>query len=100
MYSHSLFRPLAYCLFLANRNNILGIIVKGHTLKVRRPNDYNPAMCAPCIATPLLPDVVAELKGQGAGGADMASTGQSPHTLFIGGLPYNLVTDQVSLIPS
>jgi splicing factor U2AF subunit len=84
-----------------------GIMFEGTTLRVRRPNDYNPTIALGC-ATPS-PDLnLAAIglgmgmgmgggMGMGMGGMGMGggNTSDNPDRVFVGGLPYMLAEPQV-----
>lgn len=60
-----------------------GITIDGHSLKVRRPKDYTPAMSAGHAGSAYLPGIVS------------TNVPDTPNKIFIGGLPLNLNEDQV-----
>ncbi|KAF6266766.1 hypothetical protein COO60DRAFT_1291678 [Scenedesmus sp. NREL 46B-D3] len=77
-----------------------GIMFEGVGVRVRRPNDYNPAAAAllgPANPSPTLNLAAIGLGsggGGGGGGGGGTSAGQDPDRVFVGGLPYYLSDDQ------
>jgi len=74
-----------------------GIMFEGVSVRVRRPNDYNPAMAA--TLGPATPSQSLNLAAIGlvpgmAGGAGQ-NTADGPDRIFVGGLPYYLPEDQI-----
>jgi len=65
-----------------------GIQFRGHTLKIRRPNDYNPQLIPPTLGP------IPELN-LAALGIVSTTVPDGPNKIFIGGLPYHLTEDQV-----
>lgn len=65
--------------------NVLG---KGK-VKIKRPNDYNPAMAPEPSSIAVIPFDVSRL------GIVSGSVPDGPNKIFIGGLPYHLTEDQV-----
>ena len=64
-----------------------GIEYRGHPLKIRRPNDYNPAMVPPSSES-----IKLDLS---ALGVVSTTVPDSPNKIFIGGIPYSLDEKQV-----
>lgn len=60
-----------------------GIAFMGSMLKIRRPKDYQPT--------------ASDSNGGGGGGPHVISTmvPDSPHKIFIGGIPFNLNEDEI-----
>jgi splicing factor U2AF subunit len=78
-----------------------GIMFEGVAVRVRRPNDYNPAAAAllgPANPSPNLNLAAIGLGagggGGGGGGGGTVSAGQDPDRVFVGGLPYYLNDEQ------
>lgn len=70
--------------------NLDGIDIHGKgKVKVKRPNDYNPAM-APKVAPQNLPQLDTSRLGIVSG-----TVPDSPHKIFVGGLHYHLSEEQV-----
>eukprot|EP00743_Colponemidia_sp_Colp-15_P001123 GILK01001235.1.p1 GENE.GILK01001235.1~~GILK01001235.1.p1 ORF type:complete len:505 (-),score=112.88 GILK01001235.1:169-1653(-) len=67
-----------------------GVNFAGHSLKVRRPNDYNPVLAAQLVANnkknPLNVNALGIVSTQVEDG---------PNKMFVGGLPHDLTEDQV-----
>lgn len=73
-----------------------GIMFEGVAVRVRRPNDYNPAAAAllgPPNPSPNL-NLAAIGLGAGGGATTGVSAGQDPDRVFVGGLPYYLNEEQ------
>jgi splicing factor U2AF subunit len=68
--------------------NLDGISFRGQPLKIRRPNDYNPAI-VPKDLGPLPTLNLAAL------GIVSTTVNDSPYKVFVGGLPYHLNDEQV-----
>ena len=64
---------------------------QGISLRVRRPNDYNPALAAALGPTTPNPDLKLEVLGLTPG----ANAADGPDRIFIGGLPYFFSEDNV-----
>jgi splicing factor U2AF subunit len=78
-----------------------GVLMEGVTLRVRRPNDYNPAVAAtlgPSGPSPILNITAIGLEpgkaGSGGGGGGGSAEDQG-NRLFVGGLPYFLTEAMV-----
>jgi splicing factor U2AF subunit len=74
-----------------------GIMFEGVAVRVRRPNDYNPAAAAllgPANPSPNLNLAAIGLGAGGGGGGGVMSAGQDPDRVFVGGLPYYLNDEQ------
>eukprot|EP00878_Enallax_costatus_P014957 GHUV01015660.1.p1 GENE.GHUV01015660.1~~GHUV01015660.1.p1 ORF type:complete len:282 (+),score=104.49 GHUV01015660.1:705-1550(+) len=74
-----------------------GIMFEGVAVRVRRPNDYNPAAAAllgPANPSPTLNLAAIGLGAGGGGGGGTVSAGQDPDRVFVGGLPYYLNEEQ------
>lgn len=72
-----------------------GIMFEGVAVRVRRPNDYNPAAAAllgPANPSPNL-NLAAIGLGAGGGGGNVPA-GQDQDRVFVGGLPYYLNDEQ------
>mmetsp|Transcript_10228 Transcript_10228/g.25941 ORF Transcript_10228/g.25941 Transcript_10228/m.25941 type:complete len:889 (+) Transcript_10228:130-2796(+) len=69
-----------------------GILFEGTNARVRRPNDYNPAMAASLGPSAPSKDLKLESVGLRPGG--YVSAGDSPDRIFVGGIPYYLTEDQ------
>ena len=65
-----------------------GISFRGNPVKIRRPNDYNPAAVLPVPAS--VPEFDLEKLG-----IISTSVTDGPGKLFIGGIPYHLTEDQI-----
>jgi len=79
-----------------------GITFRGTPLKVKRPNDYNPALVPPPERVVRLQLDQLGLSGAAASGANaLAAAGIStrvpdgPGKIFVGGLPYHLTDEQI-----
>jgi len=90
-----------------------GIMFEGTTLRVRRPNDYNPTIALGASAPS--PDLNLAAIGLGGamgggmgmggmggmgmggmgGGGGMGNNSENPDRIFVGGLPYMLAEPQV-----
>lgn len=75
-------------LFSNSRDIFLGINFKGQSLKIRRPHDYQP-MPGMTDAVPMSTPVL---------GVISTVVPDSPHKIFIGGLPNYLNEDQVCVL--
>ncbi|KAG2439755.1 hypothetical protein HYH02_010632 [Chlamydomonas schloesseri] len=81
-----------------------GIMFEGVSVRVRRPNDYNPAAAAslgPSTPNPALNLAAIGLSntnlgggGGGGGGGGKANPNDNPDRIFVGGLPYYLTEEQ------
>ncbi|KAG2485937.1 hypothetical protein HYH03_015381 [Edaphochlamys debaryana] len=78
-----------------------GIMFEGVSVRVRRPNDYNPAAAAslgPSTPAPGLNLAAIGLSGAAGGGAAGGGGGKSAQDqadrIFVGGLPYYLTEEQ------
>lgn len=72
-----------------------GIMFEGVAVRVRRPNDYNPAAAALLGPANPSPNLNLAAIGLGAGGGGgTVSAGQDPDRVFVGGLPYYLNEEQ------
>lgn len=70
-----------------------GVYFEGSNVRVKRPNDYNPAMAASMGPSNPSPDLKLEVVGLKPGG--YVSPNDSPDRIFIGGLPYYLEEGQI-----
>ena len=70
-----------------------GILFEGMNVRVRRPNDYNPAFAATLGPSAPNPDLNLSVVGLHAGGYVNAC--DAPDRIFIGGLPYYLAEPQI-----
>ncbi|TMW55104.1 hypothetical protein Poli38472_013866 [Pythium oligandrum] len=68
--------------------NLDGVSFRGQPLKIRRPNDYNPSN-VPKDLGPIPQLNLAAL------GIVSTTVQDSPHKIFVGGIPYHLNDDQV-----
>ncbi|KAK9789550.1 hypothetical protein WJX73_009409 [Symbiochloris irregularis] len=72
-----------------------GIMFEGVTVRVRRPNDYNPAAAA--ALGPSVPNSALNLQAIGlnsGAGASMLGMTDAAERVFVGGLPYFMSDDQ------
>ena len=84
-------RPLLAVEETSNAMALDGIMFEGVSVRVRRPNDYNPAAAAalgPSVPNPNLNLVAIGLTPGGGSGLD------ANERVFVGGLPYYLSEDQ------
>lgn len=65
-----------------------GVMFKGCQLKIRRPNDYNPAGQPPPTGPPILLNVSSL-------GLISSTVPDGPNKVFVGGLPHGLTEDQL-----
>ncbi|QDZ19886.1 large subunit of U2 snRNP auxiliary factor [Chloropicon primus] len=84
------FRTVEEC---SNAMALDGIYFEGNNIRVRRPNDYNPAMAASLGPSAPSPNLNLDVVGLKAGG--YVSPSDSPDRIFIGGLPYYLEEQQI-----
>lgn len=77
-----------------------GIMFEGVSVRIRRPNDYNPAAAVglgPSTPNPSLNLAAIGLGGStggGGGGGAAASSADANERIFVGGLPYYLTEEQ------
>ncbi len=77
----------------SNAMGLDGIALEGSHLRVRRPNDYNPALAATLGPSGPSPDLKLDVVGLRPGG--YVSACDAPDRIFIGGLPYYLTEQQI-----
>ncbi|KAG2437292.1 hypothetical protein HXX76_005950 [Chlamydomonas incerta] len=87
----------------SNSMSLDGIMFEGVSVRVRRPNDYNPAAAVslgPSTPNPALNLAAIGLSnsnlggGGGGGGGGKSNPNDNPDRIFVGGLPYYLTEDQ------
>jgi len=83
------FRTVEEC---SNAMALDGIMFEGVTVRVRRPNDYNPSAAAALGPSVPSPSLDLQAIGLQAGGAGNAADG--PDRIFVGGLPYYWMEEQ------
>jgi len=91
------FRTVEEC---SNAMGLDGIMFEGVSVRVRRPNDYNPAAAVglgPSTPNPTLNYAAIGLSGPGGAGAAAGGGGggsDQSERVFVGGLPYYLTEEQ------
>lgn len=88
------FRTVEEC---SNAMALDSIMFEGVSVRVRRPNDYNPAAAAslgPSVPAASLNLAAIGLGGGGGGGGGGGNAADTHERVFVGGLPYYLTEEQ------
>jgi splicing factor U2AF 65 kDa subunit len=87
-------KPEVLCLTVEETSNAMaldGIMFEGVSVRVRRPNDYNPAAAATLGPSVPSPTLNLAAIGLNSGGGTMTDAHER---VFVGGLPYYLTEEQ------